>query len=92
VRLYDIDIDRLRGTGLPIITQAQGEEGELIPKLGTRLDALGRRACVAFAGNLGQACVCTIYSDRPEACRQFEVGGALCIEARRRVGIEDCGR
>ena len=30
---------------------------------------------------------CTIYSDRPRACADFEVGGEACLSARRRVGL-----
>jgi hypothetical protein len=30
---------------------------------------------------------CTIYDDRPRACREFEAGGRHCLVARRRVGL-----
>jgi hypothetical protein len=30
---------------------------------------------------------CTIYEDRPRACRDFQAGGAHCLTARRRVGL-----
>jgi Fe-S-cluster containining protein len=30
---------------------------------------------------------CSIYDDRPRACRDFEAGGAHCLVARRRVGL-----
>ncbi len=30
---------------------------------------------------------CDIYSDRPRTCRDFELGGAHCLTARRRVGL-----
>ncbi|HEX2658065.1 MAG TPA: YkgJ family cysteine cluster protein [Polyangia bacterium] len=30
---------------------------------------------------------CTIYEDRPRACRDFEAGGRHCLVARRRVGL-----
>lgn len=30
---------------------------------------------------------CTIYDDRPRACRDFEAGGRHCLVARRRVGL-----
>ena len=30
---------------------------------------------------------CSIYQDRPRACRDFEAGGRHCLDARRRVGL-----
>jgi hypothetical protein len=30
---------------------------------------------------------CAIYADRPETCRDFELGGENCLIARRRVGL-----
>jgi hypothetical protein len=30
---------------------------------------------------------CSIYEDRPRACRDFEAGGRHCLVARRRVGL-----
>lgn len=30
---------------------------------------------------------CSIYGDRPQACRDFEAGGRHCLDARRRVGL-----
>ncbi len=30
---------------------------------------------------------CSIYTDRPQACRDFEAGGRHCLDARRRVGL-----
>jgi hypothetical protein len=30
---------------------------------------------------------CVVYADRPKTCRNFEQGGANCVEARRRVGL-----
>ena len=86
VRLYEIDIERLLPTGLPVVFQTQ-ENSETITKLGTRPANKGLRACVGFAGGLGRSCSCTIYELRPEACRHFEVGGALCREARQRAGL-----
>lgn len=51
--------------------------------------ATGR--CAALAGRLGD-CRCTIYAERPSLCRQFEVGSAECLEARRRHGMEGARR
>jgi hypothetical protein len=43
--------------------------------------------CVALQGD-GRAAAyrCTVYAARPRACAEFEVGGAACLVARRRVG------
>ena len=30
---------------------------------------------------------CSIYADRPQACRDFQAGGRHCLDARRRVGL-----
>lgn len=30
---------------------------------------------------------CAVYADRPWTCREFEQGGANCLDARRRVGL-----
>jgi Fe-S-cluster containining protein len=91
VRLYDIDLQRLEGTGLRVIHQPQGSNGsepvEIIPKLAIRLDDQGHRVCAAFEGQLGGPCACGIYERRPEACRRFEPGCTLCREARQRQGL-----
>jgi Fe-S-cluster containining protein len=49
--------------------------------------------CIALAGEVGTAVTCTIYANRPEACREFAPltiighGDAACNEARRRCGL-----
>jgi Fe-S-cluster containining protein len=43
--------------------------------------------CVALRGEVGRAAGCTIYENRPQACRNFEPGGMLCLEARRALNI-----
>jgi Fe-S-cluster containining protein len=30
---------------------------------------------------------CSIYTDRPRSCREFTLGSANCLDARRRVGL-----
>ena len=89
VTLYDIDLDRLAGSGLTIIEQAQGygDSPDVILKLSTRFDEEGRRMCTALSGTIGQSCACTIYDHRPEACRRFAVGGSLCRDKRRQLGL-----
>jgi Fe-S-cluster containining protein len=75
---------QMRALGLPIVEAAMGG-GCLaaVPKEG----AGGRPACVAFAGGLGGPCGCSVYEDRPSVCREFEVGGQLCQEARELAGL-----
>jgi hypothetical protein len=45
--------------------------------------------CVALCGqgNESEPWRCTAYEDRPHHCRAFEVGGAACLEARRRTAM-----
>jgi hypothetical protein len=50
--------------------------------------------CVALArDDEGQrSYACTIYEQRPQHCRDFEVGGPNCLEARQRVGLSGRSR
>jgi uncharacterized protein len=75
---------RMRRLGLTVVRAALGESF-----LGCRSygGAGGRPTCVAFQGVVGGSCGCSVYADRPGVCRQFEVGEALCREARRRAGL-----
>ena len=50
-----------------------------------------RRAQIArtptnFCSALGEGNLCAIYGERPRCCRDFEKGGANCLDARRRSG------
>jgi Fe-S-cluster containining protein len=77
----------------------QGDEPERMKRLGLPVVHVGRDCylgarnrgghpiCIAFRGRVGGSCGCSIYSDRPDVCRQFEVGDPLCIEARERAGL-----
>jgi hypothetical protein len=42
--------------------------------------------CPALSGDAG-AFACAEYALRPRSCRDFEVGGRHCLQARRRVGL-----
>lgn len=42
--------------------------------------------CVALSCQAG-AFACRVYDDRPQACADFEIAGAHCLDARRRVGL-----
>jgi Fe-S-cluster containining protein len=44
--------------------------------------------CVALAGQIGCEVACTIYTERPGPCREFEEGSDACLRARRRHGLE----
>lgn len=45
-------------------------------------------SCVALSGDGAKdPYTCTVYGVRPRACRDFEVAGDACLEARRRVGL-----
>jgi len=60
-----------------------------------RPDHPGR--CIALAGEVGQAVSCTIYANRPSACRDFAplsaigFGDEACDEARRHYGLPPLG-
>jgi Fe-S-cluster containining protein len=75
---------RMRRLGLTVVRAAVGASF-----LGCRAHAGagGQPTCVAFAGVVGGPCGCSIYEHRPSVCRQFEVGEALCREARRQAGL-----
>jgi len=89
VNLSDNDVDRLRGTDVPIVHQEQGysDPPEVLIKLGTKLDARGRRVCAGLDGEAGKHCECRIYEQRPFACRAFEAGGLLCRLTRQEMGL-----
>jgi Fe-S-cluster containining protein len=53
-----------------------------VPVLHSRNDR-----CVGLRGLVGCRVACTIYEVRPEACRRFVPGGALCLEAREKFGL-----
>ena len=46
------------------------------------------KRCAALAGPPEGPYSCTIYSDRPNTCREFTAGTSVCVTARRRVGLE----
>ena len=88
VALDDSEAARLALEQVPVIFQRQGgDPPEYVPKLGTKLNADATNVCAALGGIVGSECFCGIYQVRPKACRQFEVGGKACREARRRIGL-----
>lgn len=89
VRLYDGEREQIHRANLPVIEEEHpdADPPETFFKLGTKFDLLSRRVCAALKGIAGQSCTCSIYDTRPFACHQFEVGGQLCLEVRKRIGI-----
>jgi Fe-S-cluster containining protein len=93
ITLEKAEAGRLGRMGLPVVNW----HGQVL--LGTRSlaeadrpaewDNEGReeRCCVGFTGQVGGACRCTIYADRPAECRAFEVGSLACRFARQAVGL-----
>ncbi|NBZ96788.1 MAG: YkgJ family cysteine cluster protein [Proteobacteria bacterium] len=43
--------------------------------------------CIALTGTVGLSVGCSIYADRPSACRSFKPGSPLCLEARNLAGL-----
>lgn len=50
-----------------------------------RAEADGR--CLALRGRIGVRVECSIYRDRPSACRIVEAGSAECLKARSDRGL-----
>ena len=86
VALDESEAARMALAHLPVILQRQGGT-EFVPKLGTKLTANGTKVCAAFEGVVCSTASCGIYEERPNACRQFDVGGKACREARRSIGL-----
>jgi Fe-S-cluster containining protein len=74
----------------PALVQRTGHRFEILRE-GPRCAALeDRRGAVdlgAGPGTGARVFTCTIYEDRPQACRDFAAGGRHCLDARRRVGL-----
>jgi hypothetical protein len=43
--------------------------------------------CACLVGGSGERYACKVYEDRPRTCRDFTLGSANCLDARRRVGL-----
>ena len=74
---------RMKRLGLHVVSGAGGSA------LATRAHAGDGRAwaCVAFQGDVGGTCGCSIYQDRPAVCRGFTVGSFHCRQARAATGL-----
>lgn len=69
--------DRSDAVGIP--------SGMLLPNLLLLRSCRGR--CVALHGTVGLAVACSIYENRPQACKRFVPGGMLCLEAREKFQL-----
>ena len=60
----------------------------MVVRRGPRFNLLraGERCAALEQGGPGQY-RCTIYEDRPQACREVMPGDRRCLSARRRVGL-----
>ena len=43
--------------------------------------------CAALISPTGPPWTCSVYEDRPRACRNFAADGPHCLTARQRVGL-----
>lgn len=48
--------------------------------------------CVALSGTVGEQVACTVYAQRPSACKEVEAGDDKCNRARARHGLEPLPR
>ncbi len=89
VLLDDADVERLRGTGLPVIRidVQDADPPDSLLALSTKSDPRGTKVCVALGGCAGGVNACSVYERRPGACRAFAVGGLFCRTARQRFGL-----
>ncbi len=48
--------------------------------------------CVALRGTIGEQVACTVYAQRPSACKEVEAGDDKCNRARGRYGLNPLPR
>jgi hypothetical protein len=70
----------------PDLIERHGHRFE-IRRDGERCAALVDRRNDTGRGAGDRIFTCSIYEDRPQACRDFASGGRHCLDARRRVGL-----
>ena len=49
--------------------------------------AIKNGRCAALRGTMLKKVSCSIYEDRPRACRDFKPGDSICLSIRRRKGL-----
>lgn len=83
IQLTSPEKGRMRRLGLPVVMW-HGQE-----LLGTKahVGPGGETCCIAFVGEVGGRCACSIHPERPEACRAFESGSEGCRFARQEAGL-----
>jgi hypothetical protein len=70
----------------PALVERHGHRFEIL-RDGDRCAALVDRRNDAGRTGAERIFTCSIYDDRPQACRDFAAGGRHCLDARRRVGL-----
>jgi Putative zinc- or iron-chelating domain len=70
----------------PALVERHSHRFEIL-RDGDRCAALSDRRNDAGRGAGERIFTCSIYEDRPQACRDFAAGGRHCLDARRRVGL-----
>ena len=63
-------------------SDAAGIPAEMVRPDLPLLRTIGSR-CIALQGTVGACVSCKIYEARPQACRNFQPGSPLCLEARQ---------
>jgi hypothetical protein len=74
----------------PALVERTGHRFEIMRE-GSRCAALVDRRSDASRPPGERVFTCSIYEDRPQACRDFAAGGRHCLDARRRVGLSARG-
>ena len=88
VLLNEEDILRLTDNRASLIVYPDGKNGRAA--LRTKINDYSEIVCAALDGCAGKRVSCSIYDDRPRACRRFARGGSACDYARREMlGISD---
>ncbi|MDD3355207.1 YkgJ family cysteine cluster protein [Zoogloea sp.] len=72
--------------------EANGLPPELTEKVNPWLSCMAgtsqrRPRCIALGGEIGQTVACTVYAQRPEACREVQAGDEKCERARLHHGL-----
>lgn len=94
-RRPDYVVDRAAAPGAPPLPPAQRFQLRRAPHPGPTPESTVERCAALVGGALvprGDALTttrvgCVIYDDRPRTCRDFTLGSAHCLTARRKVGL-----
>jgi Fe-S-cluster containining protein len=74
----------------PVLKKDRSDAGnipnDLVREEYPLMKTIGNR-CTALIGSVGSFTACSIYHDRPSACRKFKAGSDLCKEARVAAGL-----